>query len=104
MLCSSEALYGLTSSHINKLERCDLYFFRKIFNAPISTPFESFYLETGALPIRFVIIARRLLFFWNILNKPDNELIKQVYKAQKLRPVKNDGSVLFKDFRTPRPP
>ena len=37
-----------------------------------------------------MIIARRLLFFWTILNKPDNELIKQVYKAQKLRPVKND--------------
>ena len=90
MLCSVEALYGLTSSHIEKLERCDRYFMRKIFNAPRTTPTESFYLETGALPIRFIIMARRLLFYWSILNKPESELVKQVFNTQKLKPVKND--------------
>ena len=100
ILCSVEALYGLTSAHIEKLERCDSYFFRKIFNAPITTPTESFYLETSALPIRFVIIGRRLLFYWNILNKPESELIKQVYRIQKLRPVRNDWcSTIAEDLK-----
>ena len=42
------------------------------------------------MPLRFVIIARRLLFYWSILHKKDNELVKQVYMTQKLSPVKND--------------
>ena len=100
ILCSVEALYGLTAAHVEKLERCDSYFFRKIFNAPKTTPIESFYLETSALPIRFVIIGRRLLFYWNILNKPETELIKQVYRIQKLRPVRNDWcSTIAEDLK-----
>ena len=30
------------------------------------------------------------MFYWNILQKPDNELVKQVLKSQQLAPVKND--------------
>ena len=90
MLCSVEAIHGLTSAQVESLEKCDRMFMRKIFQAPLCTPVEAFYIETNALPIRFIIIARRLLFFWNIVNKPDSELIKQVYNAQKLKPVRND--------------
>ena len=90
MLCSIEAMYGLTLAQIEKLEKCDRYFFRKIFNSPISTPLESFYIETNTLPLRFVIIGRRLLYYWTIMNKPENELVKQIFKTQQLSPVKND--------------
>ena len=76
MLCSIKATFGLTLNHINKLEQCDRYLMRKIFRSPISTPVECFYLETGTMPLRFVIIARRLLFYWSILHKKDNELVK----------------------------
>ena len=78
-LCSIELVLGLTSSQILKLEQCDHYFLRKLFNAPISTRTESLYIETGAMPIRCVI-----------LNKPDSKLAKQVYDIQKHQPVKND--------------
>ena len=90
MLCSIEAMYGLTIAQIEKLEKCDRQFFRKIFNAPVSTPTESFYIETNTLPLHFIIIGRRLLYYWTILNKSDNELVKQVFKTQQLSPVKND--------------
>ena len=63
---------------------------RKLFDSPVSTAIESFFLETGAIPIRFTIIARRLLFYWTILNKQDSELVKQVYNIKKIQPVKND--------------
>ena len=89
-LCSIEALHGLTLSQIEKLEKCDHILMRKIFDSPVSTPTESFYIETNTMPLRFVVIARRLLFYWNIVNKPDSELIKQVYLAQKLMPSTND--------------
>ena len=90
MLCSIEALHGLTLSHIEKLEKCDHMLMRRIFNSPLSTPTESFYIETNSLPLRFIVIARRLLFYWNIVNKSESELIKQVYLAQKLMPSTND--------------
>ena len=90
MLCSIEALHGLTNSHVEKLEKCDRYLLRKILDAPVCTPTESLYLELNVLPLRFIIIARRLLFYWTILNKPDTELVKQVLKAQQLMSVKND--------------
>ena len=90
MLFSIEALYGLKSKHLEMLEGCDKYFFRKIFNAHSKTAIEAFYIETGTLPLRFAIIARRLMFFWNILNKSDSELAKQVYEAQRVAPLPND--------------
>ena len=81
MLCSVEALYGLKNSHLEQLEQVDKFLMRKIFSCVITTPVEAFYLETGALPLRFVITARRLLFFWTILHKPEHELVKQTFRA-----------------------
>lgn len=66
---------------------------RRLFNSVSSTAIEAFYIETGMiLPLRFTIIARRLMYLWTILQKSDGELVKQVYEAQKLSPVKNDWS------------
>ena len=96
IMCSIEALYGLKSSHIEQLEQCDRMFMRKLFGSVSSTAVEAFYLEVGALPLRFTIIARRLMFFWNILQKSDDELVKQVYLSQKLSPVKNDWCLQIK--------
>ena len=90
ILCSIEALHGLTKKHIEQLETCDRYFFRKLFNSPVTTSTESYYLETNALPLRFIIMGRRLLYYWTILNKPDKELVKQVLLAQQYAPVKDD--------------
>ena len=64
---------------------------RKVFSCVITTPTEAYYLETGALPLRFIIAARRLLFYWTILRKPESELVKQALRAQQILPVKNYG-------------
>ena len=78
MLCSIEVVYGLKNSHIEQLEQCDRMLMKKIFNSVSTTATESYYLETNTLPLRFIIIAHRLVFYWNILQKPENELVKQV--------------------------
>ena len=90
MLHSIEALHGLKQVHIDKLEACDKFLLRKAFNAVSTTATEAFYIELGILPLRFAVVARRLMFFWTILNKPDSELVKQVFNAQKLAPLKDD--------------
>ena len=35
-------------------------------------------------------MGRRLMYYWNLLQKDDSELIRKVFNTQKLMPVKND--------------
>ena len=58
---------------------------------------EILYLETGALPIRFTLSYRRLLYLHTLLHRNENELTKKVYFAQKESPVKGDFCHLVKD-------
>ena len=90
ILCSSEVLYGVTKEHVEMLEKTDRMFMRRVFNCPVSTPIESYYLETSTIPIKFILIGRRLMYLWTILQKDDNELVKKVFDTQKKFPVKND--------------
>ena len=99
MLCSSEVLYGINNSHIEKLEQVDRIFFRRLFQVPNSTAIEAFYLETSCLPIRFILMGRRLLYYWDILHKNEVELVKKVFNSQKKFAVKNDWVLqVQKDF------
>ena len=90
ILCSIEVLYGMNSEHIEKLEKCDRSYMRRVFDCPVSTPIESYYLETSSLPVRFILMGRRLMYLWTILHKNDSELVRKVFDTQKQLPVKND--------------
>ena len=96
ILCSIEALYGLNNTHIEKLEKCDHSYFRQLFKSGAGTPIESFYLATNSLPIRHIIIGRRLMFLWTILQKSENDLVRKCLSAQQLNPVRNDLATTFK--------
>ena len=93
MLCSAEALYGITKAHIEKLEQADRMFFRRLFQVPKCTAIEAFYLETAALPIRYILIGRRIMYLWDILHKNESELVRKVYNSQKTFPVRNDWAI-----------
>ena len=94
---SSEVLYGITNNHIEMLEKCDRLFMRRVFDCPISTPIESYYLETSTIPVRFVLIGRRLMYLWTLLQKSDKELARKVFETQKRFPVKNDWVLQIKE-------
>ena len=87
MLCSAEALHGITKQHVQQLESCDKMLFKDIFQSPSTTPTVSFYLETVAIMIRFLLKGRILMFLWNILQKPEDELVRKVFNAEKSFPV-----------------
>ena len=57
------------------------------------TPKECLYLETGSMPIKFIIKQRRLMYWHHILSRENNELISRVYYAQKKKPIKDDWSL-----------
>ena len=90
ILCSSEVLYGVQTKHTKLLEKCDKLFFTKLFCVPNSCTYESFFLETNAISIRFILIGRRLMYYWCLLNKSDDELAKKVLEVQKQHRCKDD--------------
>ena len=48
------------------------------------------YLETGEMEIGHVVAVRRLCYLKTIFNRPDGELLKKVYEAQRNEPCKGD--------------
>ena len=92
MLFNCEAWNCITERQFEILEEIDLMLLRKVMKANVKTAKESFYLETGCLPVRFVIAKRRLMFLWNILKRDKKELIRKVYEAQKNDGIESDWS------------
>ena len=94
MLFNSEVWHCINEKNIRDLEKVDEYLLRRLLSAHPKTPIEMLYLETGAIPIKFIISLRRLLYLHTILKRSDSELTKRVYFAQKESPVKGDFSQL----------
>ena len=87
ILYSSEAWHCLTEANIKILQEADEYLIRKIFNAHSKTSIKFLHLETGTLPLRFVIASRRLNYLKNILDRSKNELVLNILEAQKEDPT-----------------
>ena len=74
----------------------DEYFLRRLLKAHSKTPKESLYLETGCVPIKYLIKQRRLMYLKHILSRNRKELISRVYHAQERKPVKDDWAIQVK--------
>ena len=90
LLSSSEILYGIKGKHIEMLEMCDRNLLHRIFSVPSSCSYKAVYLETGCLPVRFILQGRRLMYYWSLLNKSNDELVKKVFDIQKQFSDKDD--------------
>ena len=54
-------------------------------------------MEAGAVPIRIILISRRLCFHQTILKRDITELTRKIYEEQKINPTPGDFSELLKD-------
>ena len=90
ILLNSEVWYGLTKDDINQLEVVDHSLLRRILSAPACSPTPMLYLELGVLPIKYVIMIRRLMYLQYLLQEKDDSLLLRVYKAQSDNPDKGD--------------
>ena len=95
-LFNSEVWYGLTKYNIDKLEDVDKVLLRRVLGTQISTPIESLYLEMGCIPIRFVIMGRRLMFLHYLANLDEEEMLHKFFVAQWEHPVNNDWTETVK--------
>ena len=76
------------NAHIQILEECDKALCRQLFNIHLTCSYEAFFCETGALPIRYTLIGRWLVYYWTVLNKSEVELVTKVFNVQKKCPVR----------------
>ena len=90
LLSNSEAWYNVSKKDIENLEKVDEALLRKIFSAQCKTPLEVLYLESGNIPIQFILMSRRLNFLHYILNQPTDSLLRNVFDAQVNNPIGGD--------------
>ena len=91
VLSNSESWVNLTQKNVEDLEAIDENFLRKIFcDAHTKTPLETLYLETGCVPIRFILKSRRLNFLHYILSDKEDSLLSNVFRAQCEKSVRGD--------------
>ena len=90
ILQNSEAWYSVSKNNINELEKIDNILLKKIFEIPSSTPSAFLHLELGTLPVRFILMVRRLTFLQYILKEEGNTLIHSFLVAQIEHPIKGD--------------
>ena len=78
------------------MESVNEHLLRSLVDAQSKTPLEFLYLEAGAIPIRFILSSRRMIYQQTILKRNDEELTKRVYKAQSENPIFGDFYHLVK--------
>ena len=93
ILLNSEVWYGLTKTDTETLETVDNALLRRIFEAPCSTPTPMLFLELGCIPIRYIIISRRIMYLQYLLKQEEDSLLSKVFKAQMKNPSKDDWTV-----------
>ena len=62
ILTNSEVWSPVNDSQIDVLQNVDLILLKKLTNGHSKTAKEAFYLETGSLPLKYVIMKRRLIY------------------------------------------
>ena len=83
VLFGAEAWYGITKKQMEEIDKIDIMFMKKLFNAKNNVAKEIYYLESGKLPAKFIIISRRLNFLRHIINSDKNGLLFKFYSIQK---------------------
>ena len=83
IVTNSEVWYSVKEKHLETLENLDEMLLRKFFNAHSKTAKESFFLECGIIPIRFIIAKRKLMYLRCIHKRSKTDLVKKVFKIQK---------------------
>ena len=54
------------------------------------SPKVGIYIDCGKIPVRFFIKMRRLMYYWHILHRDEDELIYKFYLAQRYSPSEGD--------------
>ena len=82
LVFNAEVWYGVSKDNIKKLEEIDELFWRKAFQVCRTVPKESLYILSGKLPVKYIIMKRRLMYWFHLCHCKEDKLIFRVYQAQ----------------------
>ena len=89
-LVNMETWPQCTEKRMDMFERAEQSLFRKILAAHSKTPVECLYLELGVIPFRYHLMARRIAYYHEIMNRSDDEITKAVVLRQKINKIPGD--------------
>ena len=98
-LFNSEAWHGLKKGQIEAFEKIYEALIKGLLACHAKIPLPALYLETGQVPVRYILACRRILYLQTILHRSDEELIKRVYLAQRADTTDGDFCQLVDEDR-----
>ena len=90
LLYNSEAWHSVSKDDIKQLEKIDEVLLRSLLGSHQKTPLEFLYLETGSLPITYILSIRRMMYLKVVMMREDEELTKRILKEQEKSPSPGD--------------
>ena len=96
-LFNSEAWHGLKKGQIEAFKKIEEALIKGLIACHAKIPLPALYLETGQVPVRYILACRRILYLQSILDRSDEELIKRVYLAQRADTTDGDFCQLVDD-------
>ena len=66
LVFNTEVWYNVNKENIRKLEEIDEIFWRKVFEVSRNVAKESLYIISGKMPLKYIIMKRRLLYWWHL--------------------------------------
>ena len=61
-----------------------------MFNVAKTEPKVGLYIECGKLPVNFITKMRRIMYYWHILTRNEEELLFKFFSVQKYSPSEGD--------------
>ena len=89
-LFNSEAWHSLTKKDVVLLERVDESLLRGVLQAHPKMPLEALYLKTKAVPIRYILASRIIMYLYTILQRDPSEMLRKIFKEQKRNTSQGD--------------
>ena len=82
VLYNCQCWHNLSVKELKELSNLDRFFFSSLFKVPITSPLISFFTETGTMSLEAYIKARRVLYYFNLTNRPKDQMIHVCFKTQ----------------------
>ena len=83
MLANAETWTNMLERDIEKLNKPDKMFLNKLLGEEGNPSLSFMYLEMGMVPLKYVLIGKRLKFLKYILDEDEETMVNKVYKAMK---------------------
>ena len=97
ILFNLEAWHNVSQNYLILLEKVDEVLLRGLLNVHSKIPLEALFLETSCIPIRFILVSRRLMYLYTILQRNPDEMIRKVYEVQKVNTGPGDFCELVEE-------